>query len=305
MNSLDIERLSKLNELRSAGALSDAEFEREKAKLLSSGSSRMPIYAGAGAITAVVAALVGVWVIPRDPPMEGVEHSPALVSAPSSPTPSPPPPTRTSAERLRQAFEAATGHSRPFVQTLKGESFTVSPVDIVELPFGPALLAKREMKDGCHACSGYLAVYYLRENDEQTVVTASYPEAISGWGWGAAPTEWQITTRFTSNPAVYASGGYMGQGIVESSAVITELRPEGPVSSDLIGTGFSNAGALTDDDPRPRCEVDGKIANVVKDRSFDVVVTGSVSGRDRYVKRGAKFVVVNKREWGTPCSTGG
>lgn len=305
MKPRDIERLSKLNDLRSSGALSDAEFEREKAKLLSSGSSQMSIYAGAGAITAVVAALVGAWAIQRDPPMEDAKLPPSLVSATPSPPPSPPAPIRTSAERLRQAFEAATGHSRPFVQTVKGENFTVSPVKIVELPFGPALLAKREIKDGCHACSGYLAVYYLSENDAQTVVTASYPEAVSGWGWGAAPTEWKITTRFTSNPAVYASGGYMGQGIVESSAVITELRPEGPVSSDLIGTGFSNAGALTEDDPRPRCEVDGKIANVVKDRSFDVVVTGSVSGRDRYVKRGAKFVVVNKREWGTPCSTDG
>ena len=305
MKHRDIERLSKLSDLRSSGVLSDAEFEVEKAKLLS-GLSRIPIYVGAGAITAVGAALIGAWAIQRDPPMEDAKLPPRVVSATPLPIPSPlPPPTRTPAERLNQAFEAATGHSRPFKQTIKGEEFTVSPVRIVELPFGPALLAKREIKDGCHACSGYLAVYYLREGDGQTVVTASYPEAISGWGWGAAPTDWQVTTRFTSTPAIYASGGFMGQGIVESSALITELRPEGPVSSDVIGTGFSNAGALTNDDPRPRCEVDGKIAKVVKDRSFDVVVTGSVIGRDRYVKRGGKFVAVNKREWGTPCSANG
>jgi hypothetical protein len=45
----------------------------------------------------------------------------------------------------------------------------------------------------------------------------------------------------------------------------------------------------------------GKIAHVIKDRSFDILVSGTLSGTDRYVKRGKKFVAVTKRHWGLPC----
>lgn len=226
----------------------------------------------------------------------------AVHAAPTPPLLPPPIPTRRSpAERLTDAFSAATGHRRPFVQTIKSEAFTVSPVRIVELPFGPALIVKREIKNGCHACSGYLGVYYLREDGAQTVVTGSYPEAVSGWGWGAAPTDWQLTNRFTSRPAIYASGGYMGQGVVMSSSTITELRPEGPKTSDVIGTGYSDEGAFDEESSRTACNVEGEIGNIVKDRSFEVSASGSVVEHDKYIMRNGRFVAVKKLNWDLPC----
>jgi hypothetical protein len=300
MNSNNMERLAKLNDLRSSGALTEAEFETEKRALLARRTTRWPIYVGIAAIVLLAFAIATIWFSKSTTPATIPARVPAVQSSllPSTSLPSI---SLSPADRLAQAMLAATGHRRPFAQSVKGDVFTVKPLKIVELPFGPALLVTRDIKDGCHACSGFLGIYYLREDNGQTIATGSYPEAVSGWGWGAAPTDWHITQRFTANPAIFASGGYMGQGIVESSATITELTPEGPVTSDLIGTGYSDSGAITDDNPRPGCELKSNIANVVKDRSFDVVISGTLRAKDRYVKRGGKFVALNKRDWGLPC----
>jgi len=169
------------------------------------------------------------------------------------------------------------------------------------MPFGPALVVKREIKDGCHACTGFLGIYYLREDGNQTTVTNSYPEAVGGWGWGAAPTEWSLTDRFTLMPAIYASGGFTGQGATESSATITELRADGPKTSDVIGTGYTDEGAIPEDTGIKACKVDGKITNVVRGRSFDVAISGSISGRDHYIMRNGRFVATKKIDWGLPC----
>lgn len=183
-----------------------------------------------------------------------------------------------------------------------GDIITTKPLRITQLPFGPVLLTKREIKDGCHACTGAIGVYYLKEQDDTTTVTGSWPKAVEGWGWGwgAAPAEWSLTDKFTALPSIYATGGFMGQGIIEESATLTELRPDGPVTSDVIVTGFSDEGAIVDNERAP-CVVKGRIANIYKDRSFDVIVTGSVRAVDHYVKRKGKFIAASKIDWGIPC----
>jgi hypothetical protein len=212
-------------------------------------------------------------------------------------------PARTPEMRLADAFEAATGRRSRYSETVSGEVIVTKPLRIVELPFGPALLTERVIEDGCHACVGAIGVYYLKEEDQQTNVTGSWPKAVEGWGWGAAPTEWSISNAFTKYPAIYATGGYMGQGILMESATLTELTPGGPVTSDLIGTGFSDEGAVVDES-RAACVVEGKIANIRKDQSFEVMVKGSRTRTDRYVKRNGKFVALGKREdWEVPCPT--
>lgn len=202
-------------------------------------------------------------------------------------------------DRLADAFGAATGHREPFTQLEDGELVTTKPIKIISLPFGPALLTSREIKDGCHACQGSIGVYYLKDVGGKTTVTGSWPKAVEGWGWGAPP-EWQSTDKFTSYPAIYASGGFTGQGITESSSTLTELTPAGPITSDLIGTGYTDEGAIVDDE-RPACVLEGKIANIRKDRSFDVVVTGTKPMVNHYLKKGGKFVALSKVDWGLPC----
>jgi len=150
-------------------------------------------------------------------------------------------------------------------------------------------LTKTEIKDGCHACTGSIGVYYLGEQDGAITVTKKFDDAVTGWGWGAAP-DFEVTTRFTANPAIYSSGGDMHQGYMGSGAMLTELTAAGPVKSDLIDTGSDNSGAITE----AVCSLEGKIANIVRDKSFDVVMTGLRSFRVRYAKRGGRFVALDK-----------
>jgi len=205
-------------------------------------------------------------------------------------------------DRVADAFEAATGHRVAFTKTDAGDEVTTQPIRIVRLPFATALLTKTEIKDGCHACTGFIGVYYLDEQAESTTVKQRWPKAVQGWGWGAAPVEWYLTNKFTAYPAIYASGGFMGQGVVEESSTITELRPDGPITTDVIGTGFSDDGAIVDNE-RPACVVKGSISNLRKDRSFDVVVRGSINAVDHYTKKNGRFVAVTKRDWGLPCDS--
>ena len=263
-------------------------------------SPRSPIFIILGLAAVAIAVAIAIWATRNDdsaadPAIE--ESEAANAAAPAEPVA---PPQRADAERLADAFEAATGHRASFTGRDGEDVVTTAPLRIVQLPFGPALLTTQEMKDGCHACTGAIGIYYLREEGGKIVVTGRWPKAVEGWGWGAAPTDWNLTDKFTQYPAIFATGGYMGQGIVTEGATLTELRPDGPVTSDLIGTGYNDEGAGRED--RPICAVKGTIANVRRDRGFEVIVTGSVKAVDRYVKRNGKFVAASRIDWGFPCA---
>jgi hypothetical protein len=302
-------QLERLSRLKSSGLLDEAEFQAEKARILASPTQppRIPngvrALTGLTAIVVIGAILVGEWASTKD---ETPPPKPTLPVASASQTTAvtiaPPTPVKSQAERLTDAFEAATGHRTTFTALENGDEVTTKPLRIVSLPFGEALLTSREIKDGCHACAGAIGVYYLNTSGDTVDVTGSWPTAVEGWGWGAPPSQWYLTSNFTSMPAIYASGAFMGQGITGNSATLTELTPSGPVTSDVIGTDYSDAGAIVDAE-RPACIVKGRIANIVRDSSFDVIVTGSVRGVDHYVKAGGKFVATSEIDWGLPCGS--
>ena len=52
-----------------------------------------------------------------------------------------------------------------------------------------ALLTERKIEDGCHACPGYIGVYYLSEDSGKVRVVGRWPKAVSGWGSGAHSCE--------------------------------------------------------------------------------------------------------------------
>ena len=141
------------------------------------------------------------------------------------------------------------------------------------------------MPDELHACAGYVGAYYLRDTGGGFTVAARYPEAVTGAGWGNAPN-WRIADNFTAHPAIYAEGGYTGQGYTQSSATITELRPQGPIES-RVDLGSDNTGAVMD--PSEAVTLTGQITNVVRNTSFDVVYTGSCRVTRHYLFRAGRF----------------
>jgi hypothetical protein len=302
-----LNRLERLQKLRDAGVLDDPEFQSEKKRILAEGEQeRSPRKWLKFALFTSPILLAGIaleiWAT------EGAE-TPKTKAAPMQPIAkttfattvgAAAVPARSEADRLAEAFQAATGHRAIFAQMEDGDLVTTKPIRIIQLPFGPALLTKREIKDGCHACTGAIGIYYLRKQGDRVAVTGRWPKAVEGWGWGAPPTDWHLTGAFTTYPAIYASGGYTGQGITESSATVTELRPDGPITSDFIATGYTDEGSIVDNE-RPACSISGSISNIHKDRSFDVLITGSMRGIDHYQKRGGKFVATSRIDWDLPC----
>lgn len=256
---------------------------------------RWPLYLAAAALLVVLAIAI-VLMKSRAP------HAPVVTPVGSHSTRA----TGNQVDRVRQddkalrtAFEAATGHAERYrVVTEDGQS-TIRPVEIVELPFGKALLTEQAVADGCHVCAGALGIYYFREEAGKIVVTGRWPRAIKGWGWGKPPS-WQLTRKFTSLPAIWEAGRDGNMGIYSSGASITELRPAGPARSDPIDTGFEDEGA-PDPNGRGSCMARGEIVNVRPDVGFDVRVTGGVSAVDRYRKRNGRFVAVSKIDWSDPC----
>ena len=200
--------------------------------------------------------------------------------------------------RLADAFEAVTGHRSVFGTHSRWDSVTTEPLRIVQLPFGPVLLTM-DTNGETHAKAGAIGVHYLEEENGRFRVKGSWPRAVEGWDWGAAP-EWRFTSKFTANPAIYAWGDSMAQGIIGTSATLTELRPEGPITSDRIHTGYDNEGTQESDD-EPGCTVKGRIANIHKDRSFDVIVSGSRQAVERFQKKGGRFVASYRIRWDLPC----
>jgi len=201
-------------------------------------------------------------------------------------------------KELADAFEAATGRRAEFRVFEDGYAVKTRPTKIVELPFGRVLLTEVQI-EYCHACAGAIGIYYLKEEAGSVWVERSWPRVVKGWGLGNPPAQWHLTDRFTAYPAIYASGGFMSLGVSTGGVTITELRPDGPITSDHIGTYYEEDG-----DPetkRPGCNAKGRIANIRKDRSFDVVVTGSVRAVDHYVKRDGRFVARKSINWNLPC----
>lgn len=200
---------------------------------------------------------------------------------------------------LADAFEAATGHRDSFDVEKDGKAVIgIWPEAILQLPFGKALLVGQQDLSGCHYCQGSFDIYYFRQVDGKIVITGESPSAVLGWAGGLPPENWRLTTRFTSYPAILASGDFMQHGIILRSSTLTELRPEGAVMSDVIQTGFDDRGFREDGHV---CTANGRIVNVRKDIGFDVEVTGSLRTVERYRRQGNRFVRLSPIDWQQPC----
>jgi hypothetical protein len=306
-----LDAIERLHRLKESGALSEAEFAEQKARLLAGGDtqpaseSEAPAAPGlnkglVGGIAAAVLILgAGAWfglsgggdsptteasVAASDAAAAiATEAVPAIASLPEG-------------EQLRLASIAALGFSGSRTRKEGGQVVTTKAERLVQLPFGLALLTSTARPDACHACSGHVGVYYLKDEGGQFKVTGKWPQAVSGWGWGNVP-DWRLSNDYTANPAVVASGTDGNQGYFCGGTTITELTAKGPVTS-FIATSATNDGAVdpdtgTDMGGNPLMNLDGKIVGVQKGKSLQVKVTGTDSFTESYVMRGGKYVIAS------------
>lgn len=188
---------------------------------------------------------------------------------------------------LAQAQRAAWGRPGSTTYRIANENVTYSGGRLLQTRFGPMLIAEGKVANFSHISPGRIGAFYLRRTPRGYVRGRAFESAVAGGSMGRIAS-WSVSTAFTANPVIYAEGGSTNQGFTCGYASLTELTPGGPVELASFQSYFEDMNARGRD-------TRGRIANIVHGRSFDVVFTGAHPGRDRYVKRGARYQMVGRK----------
>lgn len=302
------DELERLQRLRESGALTDEEFQAEKRRLLghqggapeaereiveveprAPSRRRLWIALGAaGLLVAIVAGLIfgrlsrggddGIIDLPMPTENEAADSN--LVEAKALPD------IRSLApeEQLARAFEAAFGSRGEAVLSVPSdgsdEDVRYAPGRLIWLPFGPVLVSEGKVQDPAHASAGKIAVHYLRPAGDRFEVARAFPAAVAT-GSNGAVASWSLNPRFSNWPVVAAEGGGTGQGYTCAWLTLTELRPDGPARIANVPLLYDDRGAKEDGTGR---SIEGKILNINKNQSFDVVYSGSRAFSEHYVR---------------------
>ena len=183
--------------------------------------------------------------------------------------------------RLAEAQRAAWGRPGSTTYRLDNENVRFSGGRLLQTRFGPVLVAEGKVGTFSHVSPGRVGAFYLTRTPRGLARGRAFEGAVTGGSMGGIG-EWSVSTAFAANPVIYAEGGSTGQGITCSFTTLTELTPAGPVEMARFQSYFGDMNAS-------RRETTGKIANIARDRSFDVIYTGARPGRVRFVRQGGKY----------------
>lgn len=321
MSSL-YDELERLQRLRESGALTDEEFQAEKRRLLGHQSiapaaevvevepqppsrRRLWIILGlAGLVIAVVAGLFfgrmsesddGIIDLPM--PTENEAQDVNLVEAKALPDVRALPPE----EQLARAFEVAFGSRGEAVLSVPGdgadEDVRYAPGRLIWPAFGPVLISEGKVQDPAHVSAGKIAIHYLRQAGDRFEVVRAFPAAVAT-GSNGQVARWSVNPRFSSWPVIAAEGGGTWQGYTCSWLTLTELRPGGPAKVGQVPLVYDDRGAKEDGTGRA---IAGKILNVTKDQTFDVVYSGSRAFSEHYVRGPGGYAVAGGKSTMETC----
>ena len=319
------DELERLQRLRESGALTDEEFQAEKMRLLGHQSlapedeaaeaetgprSRRPVWIGLAVAALAVAVLAGLWfgnlvggagsgyesgnfALPQ----ENVAAVENLIEAESVPDVQKLPPE----EQLARAFEAAFGSRGEAVLAVPSngtdEDVRYAPGRLVWLAFGPVLISEGKVQDPAHASAGRIAVHYLKPAGDRFEVVRAFPAAVATGSFGQV-ARWSLNPRFSNWPVVAAQGGGTWQGYTCSGLTLTELRPEGPVKLADVPLVYDDTGAREDGEGRA---IEGKVLNIVRNQSFDVVYSGARAFSEHYVRGPGGYTVAGGKSTMETC----
>lgn len=303
-----LELLERLSRLRDGGVLNEDDLQREKALVLGedAGPNRPAVapkgaaglWGGRRAVLAVAGvAAVGTagwglahWTIPSPSPHISVKN--AVIEAKASATAAPPPRSTNSQVRslpatrqLALAFEAVFGRGPRRYDKGNQARYENDNGRLTWTSFGP-VLSVEGAGDPSPPVLGTLGIYYLREGPGLGfTVMGRWPAAVDGSIMGNPP-RWTIRHDLSRWPVIEAVSGGVWQGYACSTTTLVALSPEGPAAIAVFDSEYSSGGAEGEDS----VTYEGRIANVVRDRSFDVQFTGTRDITQHYARRGAKFI---------------
>jgi hypothetical protein len=316
------DELERLQRLRESGALSEEEFQAEKRRLLGHQSIAPAeesveaeplvtsprriwiILAVAGLAIAVVAGLLlgrmsggGDEIVDLPMPEENVAADENLVEAKAIPDVRALP----AEEQLARAFEAAFGTRGEAVLSVPGngsdEDVRYAPGRLIWPAFGPVLVSEGKVQDPAHVSAGKIAIHYLKPAGDRFEVVRAFPAAVSTGSFGQV-ARWSFNPRFSNWPVIAAEGGGTWQGYTCSWLTLTELRPGGPAEIAQVPLVYDDTGAKADGSGRG---IEGKILNINKNQSFDVVYSGSRAFSEHYVRGAGGYAVAGGKSTMETC----
>ncbi|HEX6376405.1 MAG TPA: SHOCT domain-containing protein [Allosphingosinicella sp.] len=319
------DELERLQRLRQSGALTQEEFQEEKRRLLGHETiappemadeetegppSRRPLYLLIGGAALVVAIVAGLWLgnlVGGGETFEGgnaalpQENSAGVANLIETPAP---PDVRTfpPEEQLARAFEAAFGSRGEAAVTVQAdgtsEDVRYAPGRLIWPAFGPVLLSEGKVQDPAHVSAGKIAIHYLKPAADRFEVVRTFPSGVVTGSFGKV-ARWSVSPRFSNWPVIVSEGGGTWQGYTCSWLKLTELRPDGPVELATVPLSYDDAGAK--EDQAEARSIDGKILNVVKNQSFDIVYSGARAFSEHYVRSGNRYSVAGGKSTMVTC----
>ncbi|HYE29331.1 MAG TPA: SHOCT domain-containing protein [Allosphingosinicella sp.] len=309
------DELERLQRLRESGALTDEEFQAEKRRLLGHETiapeeegieaeeahpSRRPLYLLLGGTALTVAVVAGLWLGNLvggggtdgsgnvSLPQQNVAAEANLIEPKTGPDVRTLPPE----EQLARAFEAAFGSRGEAVLSVPGdgtdEDVRYTPGRLLWLPYGPVLLSEGKVQDPAHVSAGKIAIHYLRASGGGFEVARAFPAGVATGSTGRV-ARWSVSPRFSTWPVVVGEGGGTWQGYTCTWLTLTELAPGGPVEVARVPLAYDDSGAKGDG--ADATSIDGRILNVIKNQSFDVVYSGARAFSEHYVRDGNGYSV--------------
>ena len=317
------EELERLQRLRESGALTDEEFQAEKRRLLGHEAvepaevavqaeperpSRRRLWIVLAVAALVLAVAAGLYFGTRSREDDGIIDLPMptgneaaeanLVEAKAAPDVRALP----AEEQLARAFEAAFGSRGEAVLSVAGdgtdEDVRYAPGRLVWPAFGPVLISEGKVQDPAHVSAGKIAVHYLKPAGDRFQVVRAFPAAVSS-GSNGQVARWSLSPRFSDWPVVVAEGGGTWQGYTCSWLTLTELRPDGPVKVANVPLVYDDRGAKEDEAQAQ--SIEGKVLNVIKGQSFDVVYSGSRRFSEHYVRGSRGYAVAGGKSIMATC----
>jgi hypothetical protein len=316
------DELERLQRLRESGALTDEEFQAEKRRLLGHQTiapeadaveealptrSRRPVWIALAIAALAVAVVAGLWlgrtsggddgIIDLPMPTENELADSNLVEAKALPDVRTLPPE----EQVARAFEAAFGSRGEAIMSVPGdgsdEDVRYAPGRLIWPSFGPVLISEGKVQDPAHASAGKIAIHYLKPAGDRFEVARAFPAAVAT-GSNGQVARWILNPRFSNWPVIAAEGGGTSQGYTCSWLTLTELRPDGPARVAQIPLVYDDRGAKEDGTGRA---IQGKILNINKNQSFDVVYSGSRAFSEHYVRGAGGYAVAGGKSTMETC----
>jgi hypothetical protein len=188
---------------------------------------------------------------------------------------------------LQDAFLAAYGKPAPYESIDdSGDHVTYTPQALEDVAPGVvALISKGEIADGCYACGGSLSIDYLKHDAAGYHRMSSWPD-FAGRGQSGKALPWTIRTDLDNGPTLVTT---RDQKDPACSATLQELVTLAPTRPVKIATVVVATKLAPDDKGRGGGEVTGKVAPIERGKRFAVILSGSESVRQVYVRQGEVF----------------